>query len=47
MKSRPQNPEFKNNPESFYPCTKNASNLTNGYRDIVLARQTDRRMDAV
>ena len=21
MESRPQNPEFRNNPENFYPCT--------------------------
>ena len=21
MESQPQNPEFKNNPESFHPCT--------------------------
>ena len=28
MESRPQNPEFRNNPENFHPCTVPPASLT-------------------
>ena len=29
MESQPQNPEFRNNPENFHPCTCVAGDLVN------------------
>ena len=39
MESQPQNPEFRINPENFYPCKTNCNlsilNLCIGYRSYI------------
>ena len=42
MESRPQNLEFRNNPENFYPCTLEESHLDDTFTDHQNKRKTGR-----
>ena len=36
MESRPQNPEFRNNPENFHPCIIDCQNVYFHDQNVVL-----------
>ena len=40
MESQPQNPEFRINPESFYPCLMNVCNFVMGVAPISSVNMT-------
>ena len=40
MESRPQNPEFRNNPENFHPCSIRASNSLDPDQLVLIWVQT-------